>query len=103
MGFMMQHPSPHPTAPEATAPTADAPAAAVASSRAGPAWAQKVEDLLVAAAGLCVEHDVDPESFMQAAWAACLDSRPGLREQIADNQLMAQVENLRTRGLVGAA
>lgn len=101
MVLMLQHPSPYPTAPEATAPTADAPAPAVASP--SPEWAQKVEELLVAAAALCVDHDVDPESFMQAAWAACLDSRPGLREQIADNQLMAQVENLRTRGLVGAA
>jgi hypothetical protein len=40
---------------------------------------------------------------MQAAWAACLDARPGLREEIADKELRAQLKKLRKRGLVAAA
>jgi hypothetical protein len=40
---------------------------------------------------------------MQAAWAACLESRPGLREHLADLELMARVTEMRNRGLVGIA
>lgn len=83
----------HPPPPE---PEPEAPAEAAS-------WSQRVEELLIAAAALCAEHDVDPDAFMHAAWTACLDSRPGLREQIADAQLTAQVENLRARGQVGSA
>jgi hypothetical protein len=66
-------------------------------------WSAEVEELLTKASALCAEHGVDPDAFMQAAWAACLDSRPGLREQLVDQELTAQVDNLRSRGLVGSA
>jgi len=93
---MFDHPHhPDPSSTEAPAPPADAPVAAE------PSWSAQVEQLLLQAAALCVENDVDPEAFMQAAWAANLDARPGLREHIADAQLMAQVEHLRGRGMVG--
>jgi hypothetical protein len=40
---------------------------------------------------------------MQAAWAECLDARPGLREEIADKELRAQLKKLRKRGLIANA
>jgi hypothetical protein len=40
---------------------------------------------------------------MQAAWGACLDAQPGLREELADKELRAQLKKLRKRGLVASA
>ena len=40
---------------------------------------------------------------MSAAWNAYLDARPGLRQQLEDKQLKAQLRKLRKRGLVGQA
>jgi hypothetical protein len=96
---MLDHRHLDDSAAEAQAPSTEA----SPSPAAVPAWSSRVEQLLLAAAALCVEHEVDPEGFMQAAWAACLEARPGLREQIADTQLMQQVTSLRERGLVGEA
>ena len=70
---------------------------------AAPPWSAEVEALLVKAAELCATNEVDPDAFMQAAWAACLASRPGLREHLAELELMARVTALRERGMVGAA
>ena len=66
------------------------------------AW-RDVVHLLRRAAKLAAEHSSETELFMQAAWAACLDARPGLREQLEDKELRAQLKKLRKRGLVGAA
>jgi hypothetical protein len=84
------------TSTEATVPTAAVEAAA-------PSWSAEVEALLVKAAELCAANEVDPEAFMQAAWSACLASRPGLREHLAELELMARVTALRERGMVGSA
>jgi hypothetical protein len=40
---------------------------------------------------------------MDAAWEACLEARPELREELADKELRAQLKKLRKRGLVGKA
>jgi hypothetical protein len=40
---------------------------------------------------------------MQAAWAACLDASPGLREELADKELRSQLKKLRKRGLIASA
>jgi hypothetical protein len=66
-------------------------------------WSSEIESLLVKAAALAAERGLDAEAFMRAAWTACLDAQPGLREQIAEAAMSAQVEGLRKRGLVGAA
>ena len=66
------------------------------------AWREVVQ-LLERAAELAAERDVDSDLFMQAAWTACLDARPGLREQLEDKQLKSQLKKLRKRGLVGTA
>jgi hypothetical protein len=71
-------------------------------AEAPPAW-NEVAQLLRRAAELAAARGIESELFMQAAWSACLDARPGLREQIADKELRSQLKKLRKRGLVGAA
>lgn len=58
------------------------------------------EDLLVQAAARC---DVDPDLFIRGAWAAYMDARPGMREQLEELQLRAQLEALRRDGRIGLA
>ncbi|HET9626062.1 MAG TPA: hypothetical protein VFP84_32095 [Kofleriaceae bacterium] len=66
------------------------------------AW-KDVLQLLRRAAKLAAEHSAETDLFMQAAWAACLDARPGLREQLEDKELRAQLKKLRKRGLIASA
>jgi len=63
----------------------------------------KIERLLTRAAELAAEQGIDTEVFMNAAWEACLESRPGLREKLVDKELKAQLRKLRKKGLVGQA
>ena len=62
-----------------------------------------VVQLLRRAAQLAAERGVDTELFMQAAWMAYLEARPGLREELEDKELLTQIEMLRQRGLVAVA
>ena len=64
---------------------------------------QEVIQLLRQAAELAADRGAPSELFMQAAWEACLDARPGLREQIADKELRSQLKKLRKLGQVGQA
>jgi hypothetical protein len=66
------------------------------------AWRDVVQ-LLRRAAQLAAERDPETDLFMQAAWAACLEARPGLREELADKELRAQLKKLRKRGLMALA
>jgi hypothetical protein len=66
------------------------------------AW-KDVVHLLRRAAAIAAAHSSDTDLFMQAAWTACLDARPGLREQLEDKELRSQLKKLRKRGLVGSA
>jgi len=68
-----------------------------------PASWREIAQLLRRAAQLAAEHGAESDLFMQAAWAACLEARPGLREELADKELRAQLKKLRKRGLVAAA
>lgn len=63
----------------------------------------KVEKLLIRAAELAAEAGLPTEEFMDAAWEACLESRPGLREKLVDKELKAQLRKLRKKGLIGQA
>ena len=65
-------------------------------------WSDIVE-LLRQAAELATARGAETERFMQAAWLACLDARPGLREELEDKELRAQLKKLRKRGLVADA
>lgn len=58
--------------------------------------------LLEAARG-AVERGTSLEDWMAEAWNAFMEARPGLREQLADLQLRAQLEELRTAGRIGEA
>jgi hypothetical protein len=66
------------------------------------AWREVVQ-LLRRAAQLAAERGAESDLFMQAAWAACLEARPGLREALADKELRSQLKKLRKRGLVAKA
>jgi hypothetical protein len=66
------------------------------------AW-KDLQQLLRRAAQLSAERGVDSDRFMEAAWAACLEARPGLREALEDKELRAQLKKLRKRGLIAEA
>jgi hypothetical protein len=66
-------------------------------------WIDHLDELLADAAKLAAAHGLEADAFVQAAWQACLEARPGLREEIEDKEWRAQLKKLRKRGLVGAA
>lgn len=65
-------------------------------------WREVVQ-LLRQAAQLAAERGAESEPFMEAAWEAYLEARPGLREAIEDKELRSRLKKLRKRGLVGSA
>ena len=73
-----------------------------APERDAAAW-NEVERLLHKAAKLAGGLSDAGEAFMQAAWAAFLDERPGLREELETKELRSQLKKLRKKGLVGQA
>ena len=66
-------------------------------------WTDQLEELLAQAAALGARHGVDADSFMKGAWAAYIDARPGLREQLEEMQLKNQLEEMRKAGRIGEA
>lgn len=66
-------------------------------------WYAEVGDLLSHAAALCVEHGLDMDSFMRGAWSAYVESRPGMREELEEQQLRGQLDELRKLGRLGEA
>lgn len=63
----------------------------------------ELERLLARAAELAADQDVDSAEFMAAAWNACLEAHPGMREELADKELRTQLKKLRKQGLIGLA
>lgn len=61
-------------------------------------WHEQVGDMLTQAAALCADHGVDLEQFMKGAWSAYLEAKPGMRAELEDVQLRAQLDALRKRG-----
>ena len=66
-------------------------------------WKSEVKELLARAAQLCAEHGVEMDPFLRRATAAYLDARPGMREYLEEEQLKAQLEELRENGRIGQA
>jgi hypothetical protein len=66
-------------------------------------WHSEVGDLLAEAALLCVEHDLDVDSFMRGAWSAYVEARPGLRDYLEEMQLRSQLDEIRKAGRMGEA
>jgi len=58
---------------------------------------------LIDAARAAATSGTSLEDWMAEAWNAFMEARPGLREQLADLQLLAQLEELRTSGRIGNA
>jgi hypothetical protein len=78
----------------------------VCMSQTNPAvtkWPDEVGRLLDEAAKLAAKHGFPAEAFMAAAWQHCLDSHPGLREELEDKELRSQLKKLRKQGLLGTA
>ncbi len=63
----------------------------------------QIEQLLDSAAKLAAENGVSTEVFMAAAWQHCLDSHPGMREDIETKELKSELKKLRKRGLIATA
>lgn len=66
-------------------------------------WTTQLEELLAQAAALGARHGVDADDFMQGAWSAYMDARPGLREELEERHLKTQLEELRKQGRLGEA
>lgn len=66
-------------------------------------WTDQLGTLLARAAELAATNGLDSDVFLHAAWNACLDARPGLREELEDKELRSQLKKLRKRGLVATA
>ena len=58
---------------------------------------------LHAAAASAVEAGVELEAWMQAAWSAYVEQRPGLRAHLEEVQLASQLDDLRQRGRIAQA
>lgn len=67
------------------------------------ASARELSDLLERAGTLAASMGVSLDTWMKDAWTAYVDARPGLREHIADMQLLAQLNELRQSGKLGQA
>ena len=66
-------------------------------------WHQEVRYLFTRAADLCVQHGLDIDDYMTGAWAAYVEARPGLRDQLEELRLRDQLEELRKLGRIGRA
>jgi hypothetical protein len=66
-------------------------------------WQAELGKLLTRAAALCVEHDIEVESFMKTAWSAYVEARPGMRDYLEEMQLRDQLEEIRQAGRMGKA
>jgi hypothetical protein len=64
---------------------------------------ERVAQSLEEAAATAAAAGVSLDEFMQRAWSAYVDARPGLREHLADAQLVHQIQELRAAGKVGSA
>lgn len=61
---------------------------------------QEWQGLLTQAANRC---DIDPESFVRAAWGAYFEAHPEMREHLERLQLLDELEQLRKNGRIALA
>ncbi len=92
---MTNHPNLQPPVTTESAPSADVPPDAP--------WQAKASHLLRRVVEMCIEHDVDVETFMRSAWSTYVDARPGMREELELKQLAEQLHLLREAGKIGLA
>lgn len=65
--------------------------------------AGELSTLLGRAADLAASMGLDLDAWMRSAWSSYVDARPGLREHLADMQLIEDLEALRKNGRIGQA
>jgi hypothetical protein len=58
---------------------------------------------LARAAALAVANGIDNDAFLRGAFNAYLDARPGLREELEHQRVVAEIDALREAGLVAQA
>lgn len=63
----------------------------------------EISQLLARAAILCVEQDIEVDTFMRGAWSAYVEARPGMRERLEELQLTRHLAYMRHQGRLGAA
>ncbi len=63
----------------------------------------EISQLLAKAAILCVEQDIEVDTFMRGAWSAYVEARPGMRERLEELQLARHLAYMRHKGSLGAA
>jgi hypothetical protein len=63
----------------------------------------ELRELFQRASALAGELGLDLDDYMRIAWQSYMDERPGLREQLEDIRLVAEIEALRLAGKVGMA
>jgi hypothetical protein len=63
----------------------------------------KMQNLLAQAAQLAADAGLPPEAFASVAWHAYLRTVPGVAEQLAEAQLDAAIEQLRSTGRLAKA
>lgn len=64
---------------------------------------RELEGLLRRAAKAAANQNINSDAFMQATWNAYLEANPGLREELADKELVSQLRRLRKQGRIGCA
>lgn len=69
----------------------------------GRAWQAEASELMSQAAALCIQHGVDLEAYMNGAWSIYVEARPGLRAQLEEAHLRAQLAELRELGRLASA
>ena len=89
----MNLPSKHPTTDTSTHPVEPVDIVSV----------PKMQKLLAQAAQLAANAGLPPEAFANIAWQAYLRSIPGLVERLAEAQLEADIEQLRSHGRLAKA
>jgi len=63
----------------------------------------ELRELFLRASAQAGELGLDLDDYMRMAWQSYMDERPGLREQLEDMRLVAEIEAMRLAGKVGVA
>jgi hypothetical protein len=63
----------------------------------------ELREVLGRAASQAVREGVDLDDFMRFAWQSYMDAKPGLREQLEDLRISAEIAAMRQLGKVGLA
>jgi hypothetical protein len=89
--------------PEVTPDRPRAPTLPEAGASPPESAATRLGDVLMNAAQLAVDQSMELSTFMNLAWLAYVEARPGYREELEQQQLLRDMAELRELGRVGQA